>query len=405
MTLTAVDCQGFAGGFTLGVVNAGFELQAKLEMKGAFGMANCLANRDLLGHKWEPQISDGDGDDWDPPHVDFVFGNPPCSGFSLLSRKDFRGADSAINHCMWRFAEVVVKARPTIAVFESVQQAYKIGLDLMRNLRAKVEWETGDRYDLYHVLHNNASVGGASIRRRYFWVISRVPFGVERHQLIRVPRLDDVIGDLQGLGRSWEQQPYVRPPSWWAKDMRSDTGLVDGHIWRETPYLKRALDLLPGAGPWQIKETISDVARRHWQLHGTLPDSWKHNEEKLVSTDFMMGYNQLIRWNGSKMARVITGGGCDLVMHPHEDRTLTMREVARIMGFPDDWRIRPLRGSSGLQLTWGKGIAVNCGEWISTWVRESLVGNPGSYVGDPGEQDREYVINVTEDFRSATSER
>lgn len=306
---------------------------------------------------------------------------------------------------MWHQADYIAKVKPLIAVFESVQQAHKIGLDLMRNLRALVEWKTGDRYDLFHVLHNNASVGGCSIRRRYFWVISRVPFGVERVHIAKLPNLAEVIGDLQGLAPTWEPQPYRRPPSWWVEPMRSDTGLVDGHIWRETPYLKRARDLLPVAGPWAVKETISDVARRHYQLVGELPDSWKHNEAKLVGNDFKMGYNQLIRWNPDKVARVITGGGMDLVMHPYEDRPLTHREVARIMGFPDDWKVRPLRGASGIHMTWGKGISTHCGKWIATWVRESLLGNPGSLTGTPGGQDREFVINVTEDYRAVSSER
>jgi len=35
----AVDCQGFAGGFTLGMVQAGFHLVGKREMKAGFGVA------------------------------------------------------------------------------------------------------------------------------------------------------------------------------------------------------------------------------------------------------------------------------------------------------------------------------------------------------------------------------
>lgn len=404
MTLTAVDCQGFAGGFTLGTVQAGFELKAKLEMKGGFGVKNCDVNRDLLGPDWEIQISEGNGDDWDPPKVDYVFGNPPCSGFSLLSHKDFRGPDSTINSCMWQFASCVAKAEPYIAVFESVQQAYKQGLELMRNLRAWVEHTTGQRWDLYHVLHNAASVGGAAIRRRYFWVISRIPFGIEERPIFRTPVLMDVIGDLEGGADTWERQPYRRPPTWWSEPRRSELGF-DGHISLRTPAIKRAMDLLPVAGPWKAKEIISDVARRHYEMTGGLPESWNGSAQKLIDSDFKMGYNQMVRWDGEKMARVITGGGLELVLHPNEPRTLTHREVARIQGFPDDWRIRPLKGASGLRLTWGKGIPVDCGKWISGWVRRSLEGQPGGHTGVSGEQDRERIINVTEAYRAVCAER
>lgn len=309
---------------------------------------------------------------------------------------------------MWDFASYVAKCMPQIAIFESVQQAYSEkggGRQLMRDLHAKLEADTGIAWGLYHVLHNNASVGGAAIRRRYFWLVTRVPFGIELPDVQRVPTLMDVIGDLQGMHDTWERQPYRRPPTWWSEPLRNDWGSTCGHTWRKTPYVKRALDLIPGAGPWATKEIISQVARRHYAMYGALPESWDNTKtEKLVASDFNMGYNQLIRWNGEKMARVITGGGLDLVMHPTEDRTMTHREIARIQGFPDDWLIRPLKGASGLQLTWGKGIPVHCGRWIAGWARRALEGNPGSYVGDRAGE-REWVINVTDAYRSATSER
>lgn len=88
------------------------------------------------------------------------------------------------------------------------------------------------------------------------------------------------------------------------------------------------------------------------------------------------------------------------VIHPTRYRGLTHREVARIMGFPDDWRIRPLRDFKGLPPTWGKGIPVECGRWISTWARNSILGEPGEMVGEKI-GDREFLIDVTNDWRQA----
>ena len=61
------------------------------------------------------------------------------TGFSVMSAKEFRGADSKINHCMWSFVDYVARVRPQVAVFESVQQARNRpdGLQLMRALRAR----------------------------------------------------------------------------------------------------------------------------------------------------------------------------------------------------------------------------------------------------------------------------
>jgi len=386
---------GFAGGFTLGTVQAGFELAGKIEMKGAFGAPNCLANRHLLGDKWE--LQEGDPSTWEHPggDVHYVFGNPPCSGFSLMSSKGFRGVDSPINHCMWAFAAYVEKTKPLVAAFESVTQAFNQGRSLMEGLYEKLIANTGLPYQLYHVKHNNLALGGCAIRQRYFWVVARIPFGVEHPELRATPTLWDAIGDLEDLGTTWEAQPYRRPASWWAQPARSESGAVDGHFWHKTPEFGRALDLLPQAGPWGTREIISTVARRHYQKTGTLPESWGFKIDKLVESDFKMGFHQLIRWDGAQPSRVITGGGMMQVMHPTRDRLLTHREVARIMGFPDDWRVRPLRGRSNLRLTWGKGIPVGSGRWLSTWVRRSIYGTPGSITGSQDDKIGT-VIDVTQ---------
>jgi len=392
---SAIDCQGFAGGFTLGMVQAGFKLVGKREMKGGFGVANCEANRHLLGGAWTAEAVDPA--DWSVRPADVVFGNPPCSGFSVMSAKDFRGADSKINHCMWAFVEYAARVRPQVAVFESVQNAYTsaAGHDLMRALRGRLEELTGDVWTLHHVRHNAIAVGGAAIRRRYFWLATRVPFGVERERH-RSPLLNDVIGDLANLGRTWQAQPYQAPASWWSDSRRSPNGSVDGHMGLENPLIRRMTDLMAGVA-WDPGMCIGEVARRYWETHGKLPDSWQATAEKVVKNDFQMGFTTPVRWHGDRYGRVVTGGGLHNIVHPWLDRTVTHREVARILGFPDDWRILPLRDVSGLNMTWGKGITVDCGRWIGRWISRALDGLPGSY-GGSSIGDREYDIDCTNDY-------
>lgn len=392
----AVDCQGFAGGFTLGMVQAGFTLVGKREMKGGFGVANCERNRELLGNAWHSEATDPE--EWSPVDADVVFGNPPCSGFSVMSARDFRGADSKINHCMWAFVDYAAKVKPHVAVFESVQNAYTSsdGHALMLALRARLEDRTGERYALHHVRHNAIAIGGAAVRRRYFWLASRVPFGIERPSLPRYPVLNDVIGDLATLSWTWQAQPYRSPPSWWSDQRRSKTGAVDGHMGLSNPLTRRMADLMAGV-EWSPGMAIGEVARRYWDTHARLPDSWSATEEKVVKNDFFMGFTTPVRWHGDRYGRVITGGGLHNVVHPFLDRTITHRETARILGFPDDWRILPLRGVSGLNLTWGKGITVDCGRWVGRWIRAALDDRPGSYAGDLI-GDREYDIDVTNDY-------
>jgi len=393
MTHRFVDALGFAGGFTLGMVQAGFELVGKREMKGGFGVANCEANRHLLGQGWKAESVDPT--QWSVVDADAVTGNPPCSGFSGMSAKHFRGANSPINHCMWAFVDYVARVKPQIAAFESVQLAFtrEDGLALMRALRTKLEEATGDRWTLFHVLHNAYSLGGVAHRRRYFWVATRIPFGIEWPHRDKLPVLDDAIGDLEHQPQGWAAAPLVGNPSWWAAPRTRDDLHVDGHVSVRAPLVQRVVDLLQGV-EWNGGEHLARLARRYYDTYGQLPASWAATQDKVVANDFNLGYNTPVRWKGDEPARVITGAGPIVAFHPRLQRPLTHREVARVMGFPDTWLIDPIKNTPGLVMTWGKGITVDCGRWIGSWIYDALDGEPGKYHGERI-GDREFLIDTT----------
>lgn len=391
---TFLACQSFAGGFDLGMVQAGFEFVHKVEQAGGFGMGNCLANRHLLGQSWTAQA--GDYREWHAPHVDIIAANPPCSGFSPMTDNKHRGMDSKINHCMWVLVEYAARVQPQILIMESVRQAFTGGRPLMQALRAKLEELTGLRYGLYHVMQDAIELGGAARRPRYFMVLSRVPFGVEYPVINRRPLLRDVWSDLRGHALTWENQPYRRPATFWSARSRANQTTFDGHMNRRGTPIDRAMDLMAVAnrnGGWPAGWSIGRVAEHIYDTTGNLPRSWEHMMPKLLTKTprFHMGFASITRWDPDKAGRVIMGSALDMVLHPWEDRMITHREAARVMGFPDDWLIKPLRHQANLRATWGKGISTQCGKWIGEWSRASLDGNPGSNAGvEIGE--REWLV-------------
>ena len=401
---TYLSNQTFAGGFDVGMVQAGFKLLHKTEDKGGFGMANCLANRHVLGQDWTSQVSPPD--QWEVKDADVVVGNPPCSGWSVMAAKHFRGSDSPALSCTWNFANYAARVKPYIAVFESVQQAFthKDGLTVMRQLRELLERKTGFQYELFHVRHNAYGLGGCAKRPRYFWVASRIPFGIEPPlPAYPMPTFRDVINDLAPLDIQWEAQSYdpvasVHP---WTQQLVNPAGTVDGHVTVNNPLTRRLADLMAGT-EWKAGESLASVVKRYYTEHGKLPDSWAATQDKILAKDFMLGFTTPTRWRGDGPSRVITGGSMQLVIHPDLNRTITHREAARVLGFPDNWLIDPLRNVSGLTMTWGKGISTHCGKWIGEWMRSALEGNPGSYKGNPM-GDREWDINVTNDWKRAVN--
>jgi len=453
----AIDVHGFGGGFTLGVVQAGWDLVGKFSLSKGFGVYNTLANRHLLGHNWDSVASSPDT--WEVLDGNLVFGNPPCSGFSTLSRKEFRGIHSAANSYMWELMGYAAKVAPEMVIFESVQLTFRQGLELMRMLHTHLNEESGHHYKLTHVLHNNASVGGGSTRRRYFWVAHRIPFGVDHFPLDYVPVFGDLLRDLEPLSLTMERQRYpgsvvrhseeclyeeqlpfndhechcpvevLNASRWVRENMHDGTGSVDGHQIQYTPLMDRckALTEEPWNIVWEQGESLTDILRKCYEKHGDLPHEWKYKitgansarkggpyetkADELIGLGFPGKQNDVTRWRSDKLARVITGGGAVLIWHPTQNRTLTQRELARIQGFPDAWSIYPVRMAPDLGPGWGKGVPVHAGKWIAGWARCALEGSPGPIVGVPladydkklsmkfGAYEDELIVDLTNDYK------
>jgi DNA (cytosine-5)-methyltransferase 1 len=361
--LTAVDCQSFAGGFAYGVVKSGFTLLAKREQAGAFGTAVMEGNRAVLGDGWTAE--DGPADTWTPVNASLVFGNPPCSGFSRLTTtsRDQEWLDEQ-KSCMYDFANYAAKCRPLIAIFESVQAAYYDGRELMLHLRDLLEQGTGEQYTLYHVLHNVADLGGAQDRPRYFWVAARVPFGVTLTRRT-AKTLRDAIGNLENV----------------------ELGSVEGHQPLPTPRGAR-LRALAERGDWAQGERANVVGDRH-------PEVELDANDKRAK-----GSYTAVRLKYDATCKVIVGDAPERYVHPTQPRLLTLREVARITGFGDDWQVTPYTQPKSRSRWFGKGITVPAGTWIATMAREALLGqarpHQGTLIGD-----REYLIDNREDYVDA----
>lgn len=407
-----VDCQGFAGGFTLGMAQAGFHLAGKREGKVGFGIDMVEGNRDHLPGNWKSQASVPA--EWEPiSDVDVVAGNPPCSGFSMMSvlagpkNTDYRGIDAPSNNCMWELVEYAASCKPKVVVFESVQGAYKMGRPLMQQLRDDLEARTKKKWRLTHVLHNAAGVGGPSIRARYFFVASRVPFGIDPPEVIGVPTFDDAVGDLAKLKLQWDEQPYRSGGSWWSSHRHNLTDMVNGHdvLHLDNPHMKRLAGVLALPTGWHQKETLITAVHRYHEATGLWPANFNEaNKQQMIRTEWKSGMHQPKRWPDNVAARVLAGHALNHVIHPTQDRTLTFREVARLMGFPDDWHLEPYRDTPNGYAGFGKGITVDCGKWIGGWIKDAIDEDPGCYEGELiGE--REYLMQFTHHHKMAYNER
>lgn len=402
MTYSFIDVHGLGGGLSLGLEHAGISMLHRAGL--SFGAKNVLANRDHFRHDFSYEHSDNnDAHNWsaDFTDVDVVAAVPPCSGFSPLSSKNYRGMDSPANACMWSGVRYAGRIAPQVYAFESVMQAFSQGRELMQALRDELELLSGKQYFLYHYKHNGLAVGGSAIRARYMFIASQVPFGVTPTAVERVPSILDSIGDLANLELQWSAQPYRRPATWWSEEYRSADGRVDGHITRDSTHARRMDDLLqtihwePGKDEaWAIQESWNKLERQ-------LPESFENIREKVETklreaeereAQVNLGFNGTIRWRPTRPAFVTTGDAANKIVHPTRPRLLTARELYRIQGFPDDWKLKPLQRDSKMWTYPGKGVNVKVGEHLGHEIINALNGTPGE---DQGELigDREFLID------------
>lgn len=385
--LTSASHQTFAGAFDLGISQAGFTMKHKSELKGAFGMRNAIANYELIGDgRWtfDSTGADNDVSELHSPDVDVVFGNPPCSGFSVMTTSHFRGVDSPINACMRALATYAAQCNPQVVVMESVQAAFSEGYPLMRQLRDIFEKEAHleGRVWINHVLHNAGLCGNTAERRRYFLVLTvDRPFIVHDspNVLGAADRcLAEAIKDLENQPIAVESREYATPEASYdyAIRARGDMTSVDGHFMKGSKNVSDIAEWLDMFGDsWGQGDHLSNVLTKHFDETGEMPSQFDRVREKLISRrdpkhGFQMGFHQPTRWIYNKPSRVITGGGPDSACHPTLNRTLTFREIARVMGYPDEWMIAPSAGISAMPMWWGKQPCVEAGKWIADNVRD-----------------------------------
>jgi site-specific DNA-cytosine methylase len=377
--LTAVACQDYAGAFSCGARQEGFDILSKVERKDKFGLRAWLHNASFLAPNLRSYVGT-DRAEWPTTKADVVFGNPPCSGFSILTRGEkwqeagLHGAEAKQNECMYELIGHAISCEASVVVFESVPAAATTGLVLMERLHNMLEEETGDDWHMTLVKLNAMSVGGFPDRRRFFFVASRLGPVSMPAATGRPHTLAEAIGDLQ---MDLVEDDIFSPFSVSSSKKAWRNGLLSEFGWEPGTSCAAAYEKAVANG-----------------YDGPTPDR----------SDLILNSFTSWRWRWDKPARVATGAVLETVVHPVRNRTLTHAEVGRIMGFPAEYDLRgitQLRGD-GRKL-YGKGIPAQTGRWVMEGVRRHFMNEDLASDVIPTEfADRRYKVDVTNQWRLNT---
>ena len=228
----------------------------------------------------------------------YVVSGPPCQGFSDAGK---RQADDPRNDIIVTVAALIAQIHPKAAIVENVAAISKPRYhDIVAEIRKPLE---GAGYHVCEVELNAADYGVPQLRkRRIFFITQDIVTEEQYHSYLkRRRRKAPVIREVfEGLPKA-----LARPADY--VDTLRNKGVYNHFAMLHSEEVKRKIaSIKPGEGPLSYRKLRHD------------------------------GY-----------APTLISGHRAPPVHYREPRAITVREAARIQGFPDDFRIC---GSAGSQL-------------------------------------------------------
>lgn len=322
-----IDLFSGPGGLSLGFAMAGFDIVAAADYDANVQKtytANWPKARFFRGDIFE-LTGDKILDEVGP--IDVVIGGPPCQGFSMANTKT-RDMKNPASRVSWEFIRLVDELEPEMFVMENVLgflsmeggRVYQEFLNRFQRLgfRARLMVLKADDY------------GVPQRRERIFFIGTRngrfYPFPAYG----RLITVGQAIGDLPRLpdgGGGAEVSEYISPPQneyqEWAR--RDSKTLYNHRATKSKPEVVRRFKHVPEGGNWR------NIPKRLMKDYADLSKVHSHIYRRLV-------------WDG--IAVTIANFRKAVILHPKQDRIISVREAARIQSFPDSYRFH---GSLGAQ--------------------------------------------------------
>jgi DNA (cytosine-5)-methyltransferase 1 len=393
---TAIDLFSGAGGASLGLTDAGFDLRLATDFDPACGLTHAA---NLPGEFIVGDIREVDADKVlttagiAPGELDLLFAGPPCQGFSMIGA---RVVWDERNNLFREVLRLGRDLRPRCIVIENVPGLVTLaGGAYLRAILQGLD-EVGYSAACAELLA--AQYGAPQMRWRLIIVAWRQDLGIRGGYGFPVPLAGlgsigdllpnctitdketagfvctrDAIGDLPPVAAGEEATRYVGPPaSGYQREMRA---ALDGDL---SGFL---------ANHYAANLSAANLARlrvlkpgQDWRdlPHDMLPSGM----QRALRKDHTRRYRRMT-WDGIPRS-VITrfrDPKSGEYTHPEQDRTITIREAARLQGFPDRFVFQGDRSSQYDQV--GNAVPTYLARAIAGEVARCLQGNPGPRLHDP----------------------
>ncbi len=315
-----VDIFSGAGGLSLGAEMAGIRISHAVEINQSAVKTFVRNHKDA--QVLQTDVKDIKASDFESKKnpIFVIMGGPPCQGFSMSNTRT-RNMENEKNFLFLEFVRLVKEIRPTWFVLENVCGLTNINegktqamiedcfKELGYTIKSKVLWASD-----YGVPQN---------RNRFFMVGNRHGIQFEFPEPFEKKiTVEEAIGDLPDLdnGEMLEKGKYKVPCS----EASEYAQLMREHSHYPTQnFVSRNNSLV-------IQRYTHIKQGQNWRA---IPDELMQNYADKGRTHSGI-YKRLI---ANQPSVVISNYRKSMLIHPYQDRGLSVREAARLQSFPDDF--------------------------------------------------------------------
>ncbi|TDR25910.1 DNA cytosine methyltransferase [Flavobacterium cheniae] len=329
-------------------------------------LINSVINKEI-SPKTLPEIFEKIDEELKGEEVDLVIGGPPCQAYSVAGRARKNMEDDPRNHLYKHYVEFLKRYKPKMFVFENVPGILSANngeyLEKIFNAVKK------QGYHLEKQVLNAKNFNVLQDRKRVIIIGWRkdlklqypkfedkeVQFEVLKHLFSDLPKLKSGQGE-------WNVSKYAKKTNAYlnATGIRNGIDFTTQHVARYNN--ENDLEIYRIA----VEKWIKDNKRLNY---GELPERLiKHSNTKTFSNRFQVVNHKGI--SHTVVAHICADG--HYYIHPDIDqnRSITVREAARIQSFPDDYFFESSRTAAFKQI--GNAVPVLMAEGIANKIKEML---------------------------------
>ena len=262
--------------------------------------------------------------------ADVLIAGPPCQGFSTLGRRDPKDARNGLGLHIIDWAKSLL---PKVVVIENVPGFVKTAW--FRKLSKGLE---SQGYSINVLILKATDYGTAQKRTRAFTIATRIG-------PVHIP----VPG--RSPARNFRDAVESRP-------LRSDDPM---HIWPKPTDLafNRFVAIPPMGGKKELMLNRPDLCPSSWsRIPGEATDVWGRINPDIPTNTIRCSFQS------PSKGRYI---------HPDENRSISLREGARLQGIPDSWMMHGKPGPIARQI--GNGVPIPLGKAVAKSVMRTFIEN------------------------------